>query len=58
MTKSFAVMGSGFQGFCNCMHLSQRGAKKIYMIDPAKNFGGVMNSKGWRFLCRQWCSYV
>lgn len=45
MTKSFAVMGSGFRAFCNCMHLSQRGAKKIYMIDPAKNFGGVMNSR-------------
>ena len=45
MTTSYAVIGSGFRAFCNCMHLSQAGAQEIYMIDPAKSFGGVMNSR-------------
>ena len=45
MTTSYAVIGSGFRAFCNCMHLSQAGAQEIYMIDPAKSFGGVMNSE-------------
>ena len=45
MTKSYAVIGSGFRAFCNCMHLSQAGFKEVFMIDPAKSFGGVMNSR-------------
>jgi len=45
MTKSYAVIGSGFRAFCNCLHLSENKDAKVYMIAPAKNFGGVMNSR-------------
>ena len=45
MKKSYAVIGSGFRAFCNCLHLSQDKNKDVYMVDIAKNFGGVMNSR-------------
>ena len=45
MTKSYAVIGSGFRAFCNCLHLSKDDIKDVYMVDTAKTFGGVMNSR-------------
>ena len=45
MKQSYAVIGSGFRAFCNCLHLSQDKNNDVYMVDSAKSFGGVMNSR-------------
>eukprot|EP01093_Parvamoeba_rugata_P000187 TRINITY_DN1017_c0_g2_i1.p1 TRINITY_DN1017_c0_g2~~TRINITY_DN1017_c0_g2_i1.p1 ORF type:complete len:450 (-),score=26.35 TRINITY_DN1017_c0_g2_i1:932-2281(-) len=44
MGKTYVVAGAGFKGFCDCLELLKQPNCKIYMIDPAPFFGGVIYS--------------
>ena len=43
--KEFVIVGAGFRGFCDALHLLNQNPKyKLHIVDPAPFFGGVMNS--------------
>jgi len=44
MRRKVAIIGSGFRGFCDALHLLDRKDLEITIIDSAPFFGGVMNS--------------
>ncbi|BDW90352.1 NAD(P)-binding protein [Thalassospira tepidiphila] len=44
MTKTYVVAGAGFKGFCDCLELLKQPDCKVYMVDPAPFFGGVIYS--------------
>src|SRR5690348_16491702 len=44
MGKTYVVAGAGFRGFCDALELMKTPGNKVYIVDPAPFFGGVMYS--------------
>jgi protoporphyrinogen oxidase len=44
MGKTYVVAGAGFRGFCDALELMRTPGNKVYIVDPAPFFGGVMYS--------------
>ncbi|QJF52872.1 NAD(P)-binding protein [Roseobacter ponti] len=44
MKKRVMIVGSGFRGFCDALHLMKNPDLEIHIVDSAPFFGGVMHS--------------
>ena len=44
MKKRVMIVGSGFRGFCDALHLMDNPDLEIHIVDSAPFFGGVMHS--------------
>ena len=44
MGKTYVVVGAGFRGFCDSMHLLKAPGTRVFIIDTAPFFGGISYS--------------